>query len=99
MDVATAPTFRTRALIARLPCSASAMPSEANTSAAASGMPASSAATHVHVLGREDHQELRLERYDRGGRGQGAEPDHRVPEPGGRPVPLLALRPGAAASG
>ena len=44
-EVATAPTFSRRARIARLPCSASAMPSEANTSAAASGIAASSAAT------------------------------------------------------
>ena len=44
--VATDATFSTRARIARLPCSASAMPSAAKTSAAASGMPASSAAAH-----------------------------------------------------
>ena len=44
-DVATAPMFRNLARIARLPFSASAMPSVAKISAATSGMPASRAAT------------------------------------------------------
>ena len=44
MLVATAPTFRTRARIACRPCSASAIPSDAKTRAATSGMAASSAA-------------------------------------------------------
>jgi hypothetical protein len=42
---ATAATFSTRARNARLPCSASAIPSEANTRAAASGIAASRPAT------------------------------------------------------
>ena len=49
-DVATAPTFRTRARIARLPCSASAIPRVAKISAATSGIPASSAATGATAL-------------------------------------------------
>ena len=49
-DVPTAPTFSTRARMARLPCSANAMPSVANTSAATSGMPASMAATGMTPL-------------------------------------------------
>ena len=40
-DVPTAATFRNRARTARRPCSASAMPRQANTSAAASGIAAS----------------------------------------------------------
>ena len=43
--VPTAATFRIRARIARLPCRASAIPRHANTSAAASGIAASSPAT------------------------------------------------------
>jgi hypothetical protein len=44
-DVPTAATFSARARTARRPCSASAIPSEANTSAATSGMAACTAAT------------------------------------------------------
>ncbi len=44
MLVATAPTLSSRARMARLPCRAKAMPSEAKIAAAASGIPASSAA-------------------------------------------------------
>jgi hypothetical protein len=46
---ATDATLSSRALIARLPCSASAIPSDANTSAAASGMPASRPATSASL--------------------------------------------------
>ena len=42
--VPTAATFRNRARSARRPCSASAMPRQAKTTAAASGIAASSAA-------------------------------------------------------
>ena len=44
--------FSARGRTARLPCSASAMPSAANTTAPMSGMPASSAATQVACLTR-----------------------------------------------
>ena len=50
IDVATAPTFRTRARIACRPCSASAIPSDAKTRAATSGMAASSAAIGATFL-------------------------------------------------
>jgi hypothetical protein len=49
-DVTTAATFRTRALIARRPCSASAIPSVAKIKAATSGIAASSAATGATAL-------------------------------------------------
>ena len=48
--IPTQATFRTRARIARLPCRARAMPSEAKISAPTSGMPASRAATGVLCL-------------------------------------------------
>ena len=44
--------FSARGRTARLPCSASAMPSAANTTAPMSGMPASSAATQIACLTR-----------------------------------------------
>ena len=48
--IPTQATFRTRARMARLPCRASATPSEAKTSAPTSGMPASRAAITVSCL-------------------------------------------------
>jgi hypothetical protein len=50
IDVATAPTFSSRARIARLPCSASATPRVAKISAATSGIAASSAAAGTESL-------------------------------------------------
>jgi len=52
-EVATEATLRVLARIARLPCSARAMPSVAKISAATSGIPASSAAIASMLLARK----------------------------------------------
>src|SRR5258708_1458333 len=82
-DVPTAAPFSARARIARRPCNARAMPRQANTKAAASGMEASSPGDDSQPADREDHPVLsreahrsRAHREQAKTRSRGAKPSH-----------------------
>ena len=73
--------FSARARSARRPCSARAMPRQAKTRAAASGMSGLEGGDHGEVAGGFDHPVLGGEAHRRGGRGQHAQPGGGVAQP------------------
>ena len=84
--VPTEARLSARARRARRPCRARAMPRQAKTSAAASGMRLSRAATTGTWRAVSAHAVLGGEADRRGGRGQDAQADGGVAQPQARPV-------------